>query len=205
MGKVDGLGDHLHNADRLTIVDGRRIDQFLKGPSLDILHGKVGTTVDFADIVYWHDTRMLELGRRACLCEKTLTLGIRCQLVFENHLDGYLAPETDLFGAIDHPHTTASDFFDQAVVAKDARESQPPDIGIPPGSRFGLIHGPHFMNADRIGHDDGTPKGLELLCQCWMLAAKWMLATDLVQVDGLAFLQSVGQFGDQQSQILVDL
>jgi hypothetical protein len=32
-----------------------------------------------------------------------------------------------------------------------------------------------------------------------------MLATDLVQVDGLAFLQSVGQLSDQQSQILVDL
>ena len=61
------------------------------------------------------------------------------------------------------------------------------------------------MTADRIGHDDGTPEGFELQGQCWMLAAKWMLATDLVQVDGQAFLQSVGQLRDQQSQILVDL
>jgi hypothetical protein len=56
-----------------------------------------------------------------------------------------------------------------------------------------------------IGHDDCPPDAAQFIGHGWIVSAQWVLAANLVDIDSEAFLQSIGQFCDQQSKVLIGL
>ena len=69
-----------------------------------------------ADLVDRHNVRMLQFGRGFCLSTKTRQRCRRSQLAQANHFEGHDPVQGELAGAIDNPHSSASDSFQDFVI-----------------------------------------------------------------------------------------
>jgi hypothetical protein len=84
----------------------------------DPLHGDEGHAVGFVDLVDDTDVRVLQLrGGLRLLDEPPLALGIGDELRGED-LDGDLAVQLQVRGAVDDAHASPADLFEDAVVRK---------------------------------------------------------------------------------------
>ncbi len=87
---------------------------------MDQLHGDEGHSLGFVDLVDDGDVRMLECGGGLrFLHEPALAIGVGHQLRRQD-LEGDLAVQPHVDGAVDDPHAAAADFVDDTVVREGA-------------------------------------------------------------------------------------
>ena len=83
---------------------------------LEKLHGEVGATVVFANVVDCADIRMIQGRSSAGFAPKPLQhrqlAGDLVRQKFERHK----APEAGVLSLVDHPHPATADFFEHPVV-----------------------------------------------------------------------------------------
>jgi hypothetical protein len=90
-----------------------------EGVPLDELHGQEGPAVgECADLVHGGDARMLQLSGDACLAEEALGRERIGWVALGQQLDGDIAVEGDIAGAIDDAHAVVADLVDQLVAGR---------------------------------------------------------------------------------------
>jgi hypothetical protein len=93
-------------------------EEFGEGAALDQLHGEEGpAVVQAADLDDGHDAGVLQpAGQPRLLQEAALQAGAPAQLRAQ-HLDGQVAAQVGVGGAVDGAHAAAADLLQEAVAA----------------------------------------------------------------------------------------
>jgi hypothetical protein len=113
---IEGRGNLLDDALRSPCWQGALlVDELFEGEAFEVLHDdKVGAVV-VTDVVDDDDIGMAELGSRAGLSLEALDeLLVEGELGRED-LDGHVAIEGRLEGAVDHGHAPTSQLFDDLI------------------------------------------------------------------------------------------
>ncbi len=92
------------------------LDAILQGRAVEILHHDVLAVLVLADVVDGANVGMIERGRGPRFAPEALErLRILRQFVGQK-LQGYAPAQAQVFSLVDHTHTTAAEFLQNAVV-----------------------------------------------------------------------------------------
>ena len=80
------------------------------------LHDHEGPAIFLADVVNGADVGMVQRGCCLCFSAETAERLRIASYIFGQKLEGYEAVQAGVLGLVDHPHTSATEFFDDAVV-----------------------------------------------------------------------------------------
>jgi hypothetical protein len=119
---ADRLADRLEDSQQPAVVGGRigtELQNVGEGAPLDQLHGQERPAVrQHADLVHGGDAGVLQLAGDAGLVAEALG-GRRIGRVFRGqHLDGDVAVEGGVAGAVDHAHAAAADLVEQLIAGR---------------------------------------------------------------------------------------
>ena len=92
------------------------VDEVLQREAIEEFHGDEGAALGFADVIDGADVGMIKGGGGFGLAlEACEGLGISGDVIGEE-FEGDVAVEADVFGLVDHAHTSATELFGDAVM-----------------------------------------------------------------------------------------
>ena len=121
--RVEAVGDLNADLQELRNFDGLSVDAVFERLALEQLHGDERTAFEFADIVNGADVGMIERGRGARFAAETLDgLSVLGDVVGKE-FQRDTAAEARVLGFVDHAHSAAAQFFQDAVVGDGAADN----------------------------------------------------------------------------------
>ena len=114
MAVLERLGDLDAHVDDAAQTQGRRPDQVAQVVTLDDRHDEEHRPVVAAEVVDRDDRGVVHLGNEPRLALKAL-LGFGSEQRRCDHLDGHLALEPRIPGAVDHTHASPTQLGDEFV------------------------------------------------------------------------------------------
>ena len=132
MGSLEGVGDLTAEVEHHIDRQRSAVDPAAERAALEQLHHEKRQAVVLADVVHRADVRVIQRGRRARLALKSLGGDRILQQLRGEELDGDLASEAGVFGAIDHTHTALANLVDDSVMGDslaDHRRAKLPMVG----------------------------------------------------------------------------
>jgi hypothetical protein len=113
MGIADRLADLLEDGEEAAVLlrgRGALLEQVVEGPALDQLHGQERPAIgQAAETVHGRDAGMLELAGDPLLIQEAAGRAGGLVEPLQQHLDGHLAVEDGVGGAVDDTYAAAGD------------------------------------------------------------------------------------------------
>ena len=155
VGRFEAVGDLDAEVEKFGDGDGLAGDAALERLTFEELDGDERAAFEFADIVNGADVRMIERrGGAGFAAEPFDGLGILRDVVGEE-FQGDVATEAGVFGFVDDTHSTATEFFQYAVVRDAATKNR----GGVCHREWSLTQG---LGCRQIGGSIGTGNGEEV-------------------------------------------
>lgn len=122
MGMGQRLGDLPGVPQQRLDRQAARRNRLRERPALDELHDDEVLAAVFPDLVDRANVRVVERGGRAGLAQQALARGLVAAVVRRQHLQGHVAAQHHVAGAVDHPHPAGAELRVDAVMAQHAAE-----------------------------------------------------------------------------------
>ena len=116
VGNFDGVIQNLAGK------QGLFVDEMLQSVTVEELHGDEGTALVFADFVDGADVGVIEGRGGLGLAFETKQRFLVVREIVGQEFEGNETVEFGVFGFIDDAHTTATEFFDNAIVSDGLAE-----------------------------------------------------------------------------------